>query len=207
MAKRVIYSIDEKVFDFVKNKLEKSFEMNNDGYTAKYEGGLLHIFRHCVISDKEKVRVFFKTVDAEGYSKIESTYEFSSEYSEKIREIIFKQEDEKYLGWKEEHENILSHISSIEKIEEEKQTANLIAEFESKIKQAIEENIPEVLIYTTKGDDYVLLSSDAQGFGVNDLKNPYFNAYNTLLTKYGKKFLVRLNNPTKLAVDFIYVKS
>ncbi len=206
MGKRIIYSIDEKVFNFVKSKFVKSFESNNS-YTSKYDGGELHIFGHCVRNEKENVRVFFKTKDAEGNSNVDSSYEFSSEYSEKIREIIYKYEDEIYLGWKDANREVEVHITSIEKIDEEKETANLIDEFETMIQKGIEENKSEVLLYTTKGDDYVLLSPYTQGFGVNDLKTPYFNAYNTLLTKYGKKFLAKLNNPIKLAVDFIYVNS
>jgi hypothetical protein len=112
--KRVIYSIDERLFEFVKNKIEKSFEMNNDGYFSNYEGGNLKIFRFSVIKEDEKIRVFFNKKQEDNSYKLESTYEFSREYSEKLREIIFSYEDEKFTGWKEQHKEVESYIEFIE---------------------------------------------------------------------------------------------
>lgn len=199
MAKRKIYELDEKVLGLIEKTIE-NLVIVESGVHVYNDNGRLFIYRHELYDESKNIRVFLDKDE-----KLEATYEFSKEYSAKVREIIFNKIDEVDTSWKAEISKVEVYLAQEKENAEKKAETALLIELENKIAEGIEKGETSILLYTTKRNDYNDTLISTSGFGVNDLKPKYFNVYTTLLTRYGKRLVAK--GVSNFIVEFIYVIS
>jgi hypothetical protein len=200
MVKRKIYELDENVLSLIKKTIDRLVIVAKDGIHIYNDNGRVFIFRNELYDESKNIRVFLDKGE-----KLETTYEFSKEYSTKVRELLFNKIDEVETSWKEENAKVEAYLKEEKEVSEKKENELFLTELEKKIVEGIEKGETSISLYTTKRSDYKDNLSSPMGFGVNDLKPKYFNAYTTLLINHKERLVAK--GIANFVVEFIYVIS
>ena len=194
--KRKRYDLDKKMYDLIKNHIE-TFEIINDICVMNHVTGRLCIDKNCIEHEDSNLKIALHEID-----EFKTSYEFSPEYSKKVREFLINILDDLDVKLKESNTEIEEYIIRLEaKIK--KTTEKFFEELEQRIIKAKESGEKSIVAYSTQKSDYNDNLKSYVGFGVHDLKPQSHSIYSKLLMFYGKKLDTLPVNISELRVNFI----